>query len=93
MNMSQFNQFSLPEQVVLVPIKGSFVAERQSMSQLFRLYYWGDHFIEIYYQWPAGRGVGAQWEPYYVGTFTDGPGCSERLMTYVDHLKLDACCN
>ncbi len=90
MNMSQFNQFSIPEQVVLIPIKGRFVAERQSMGHLFRLYYWGTHFVEIYYSWPVGRGEGAQWEPYYVGSFTDGAGCSDRLMMYVDHIRLDS---
>jgi hypothetical protein len=89
MNVPLFNQLTLPEQVVLIPLKGRFIAQRQNNNDQIKLYYWSDHFVEIYYRWPAQRGLGANWEPYEVVTFIDQTGCTEQLMNYVDQLNLD----
>ncbi|GAB3792357.1 hypothetical protein GCM10028819_02400 [Spirosoma humi] len=88
MNTDQFNQLTLSEQVVLIPIKGRFVAERQVKSQLVKLYHWDTIFLEIYYRWPASRRKGANWEPLRVNTFVNGSGCSAQLLPYVDQISL-----
>lgn len=89
MNTDQFNQLTLPEQVVLIPIKGRFVAERQIKSQLVKLYHWDNTFLEIYYRWPASRRKGANWEPCRVNSFANGPGCSAQLLPYVAQISLE----
>lgn len=89
MNTDQFNQLTLPEQVILIPLKGRFVAERQVKNQLVKLYHWDNIFLEIYYRWPASRRRGATWEPVRVNYFANGPGCSGQLLPYVDPISLE----
>lgn len=88
MNVQQLNELTFSEQLVLIPIKGRFIAERQDSTRHVKLYYWGNHFIEIHYRWPLNRGLGAHWEPYQVSSFVDNSGCAERLMPYVEQLTL-----
>lgn len=90
MNTDQFNQLTLPEQIVLIPIKGRFVAERQVKNQLVKLYHWDGIFLEIYYRWPASRRKGATWEPFQVNRFINGSGCSAQLLPYVDQISLQS---
>ncbi|AKD54799.1 hypothetical protein [Spirosoma radiotolerans] len=89
MNVDQFNRLTISEQVVLIPLKGRFVAERQFKNQLVKLYHWGNIFLEIYYRWPASRRKGANWEPFRVNSFADRTGCSGQLLPYVDHINLE----
>ncbi|AKD54181.1 hypothetical protein [Spirosoma radiotolerans] len=88
MNVQQLNELTFSEQLVLIPIKGRFIAERQGSDRHVKLYYWGNHFIEIYYRWPLNRGLGAHWEPYQVSAFVDNAGCADRLTPYVEQLTL-----
>jgi len=90
MNVDQFNRLTIAEQVVLIPLKGRFVAERQGKKQLVKLYHWSNVFLEIYYRWPASRGRGANWEPFRVNSFADKAGCSGQLLPYVDQISLEA---
>lgn len=88
MNVILFNQLTLSEQVVLIPLKGRFIAQRQTMNQQVKLYYWADRFIEIYFRWPIHRGLGAHWEPYLVTTFLNQSGCANQLNAYVEQMNL-----
>ena len=90
MNTDQFNQLTLPEQVILIPLKGRFVAERQVKNELVKLYHWDSVFLEIYYHWPASRRKGATWEPFRVNRFVNGSGCSAQLLPYVDQISLES---
>lgn len=89
MNVQPFTQLTLPEQVVLIPIKGRFIAQRQNSHHLVKLYYWNNHFLEIHYRWPLNRGMGAHWEPYQVSAFIDNAGCVDLLLPYVEQINLD----
>lgn len=86
--MRQFDKLTFSEQLVLIPLKGRFIAERQDSDHHVKLYYWGNHFIEIYYKWPLNRGLGAHWEPYKVSVFIDMAGCTDRLIPYVEPVLL-----
>lgn len=88
MNVTLFNQLTLPEKVVLIPINGRFMAQRQSDNHQVKLYYWANHFLEIYYRWPTHRGLGAHWEPYKVNAFVDKPACLNQLTAYTDQVNL-----
>ena len=89
MNTDQFNQLTLPEQVILIPIKGRFIAERQVKNQLVKLYHCDDTFLEIYYRRPVSQRRGADWEPFRVNDFANESGCSDQLFPYVDQISLD----
>lgn len=88
MNVQLFNQLTLPEQVLLVPLKGRFIAQRQTNKHQVKLYYWHNHFLEIHYRWPANRGKAAYWEPYLVNTFLNNVDCIDELLPYVDQINL-----
>ncbi|GAB2515503.1 hypothetical protein [Spirosoma aerophilum] len=88
MNVQRFKELTLAEQVILIPLKGRFIAQRQDSVQQVKLYYWHDHFLEIYYKWPAKRGMGAHWEAYKVSSFLDNLGCTDKLVPYAEHVSL-----
>ena len=89
MNVDQFNRLTIAEQVVLIPLKGRFIAERQYKNQLIMLYHWSDVFAEIYYRCPNSRGGGAKWQAFRVNSFADKSGCSNQLLPYVNHIDLE----
>jgi hypothetical protein len=89
MNVQRFKQLTLSEQVILIPLKARFIAQQQDNNQQIKLYYWQGHFLEIYYKWPANRGMGAHWEPYKVSSFLDNLGSTEKLTPYAEQISLE----
>ncbi|AUD04277.1 hypothetical protein [Spirosoma pollinicola] len=88
MNVQRFEQLTLSEQVIVIPLKGRFIAQRQNNDLQVKLYYWNDHFLEIHYQWPINRGKGAHWEPFQVTAFMDNTRCADRLSLYAEQVNL-----
>ncbi len=88
MNVQRFEQLTLSEQVIVIPLTGRFIAQRQNNDLQVKLYYWNDHFLEIYYRWPVNRGMGAYWEPYQVSAFMDDARCADRLLLYTEQVSL-----